>query len=123
LNLTTSQNNVFAQFFLAYKASNRHADDAVAVAWQGWVHKNLNDGKNNPLEGRYSLQLIYEWSSYRLCVIVIVPLVLSFALGLWYMIKTGDVVTAWTIALYIVTAAAGEFPGLHILGGVIMTNF
>jgi len=120
LNLTTSQNNVLAQFFLAYKASNRHADGAVAVAWQGWVHRNLNDGKNNPLEGRYSLQLIYEWSSYRLCVIVIVPLVLSFALGLWYMIQTGDVVTAWTIALYIVTAAAGEFL-MSVLGGVILT--
>lgn len=41
---------------------------------------------------------------------MIVPLVLSFALGLWYMLQYGDVVTAWTIALYIVTAAAGKFP-------------
>jgi hypothetical protein len=109
LVLTTSQKAVLSQFFLAYKASNRHSDDAVAIAWQGWVRRNLNSDKNNPLEGRYSLQLIYEWSSYRLCVIVIVPLVLSFALGLWYMLETGDVTTAWTIALYIVTAAAGKF--------------
>jgi len=121
LNLTNSQNAVLSQFFLAYKASNRHADYEVSIAWQGWVHKNLNGGKNNPLEGRYSLQLIYEWSSYRLCVIVTAPLILSFALGLWYMIKTGDVVTAWTIALYIVTAAAGEFSQLQVLDGMLLT--
>jgi hypothetical protein len=98
-----------SQFFLAYKASYRHSDDTVAIAWQGWVHKNLNDSKNNPLEGRYSLQLLYDWSSFRLSFVVIIPLLLSFVIGLWYMVDTGDVVTAWTIALYIVTAAAGEF--------------
>lgn len=66
------------------------------------------------------MQLIYEWSSYRLCVIVIVPLLLSFVLGLWYMLKTGDVVTAWTIALYIVTAAAGKLSGM-VFGVRVLT--
>lgn len=133
LFLNASQKTVLAQFFLAYKASKHHSDEAVAIAWHGWVHRNLNDTKNNPLEGRYSLQLIYEWSSYRLCFIVLVPLLLSFVLGVVYMIETGDVITAWyvdhpdpsaslslsinagfidkvnrTIALYIVTAAAGK---------------
>jgi hypothetical protein len=79
------------------------------MAWQGWIHKNLNGGKNMPLEGRYSLQLIYDWSSYRLTIIVAVPLLLSLVIGFWYMNSQGDVVTAWTLALYIVTAAAGEF--------------
>ena len=37
------------------------------------------------------------------------------------MIETGDVVTAWTIALYIVTAAAGKFSEHELLGGVILT--
>lgn len=97
-----------SQFFLAYKASYRHSDDTVAAAWQGWVQKNLNDNKENPLEGRYSLQLLYDWSSFRLSFVVMVPLLLSFVIGLWYMLRTGDIITAWTIALYIVTAAAGE---------------
>jgi hypothetical protein len=74
----------------------------------GWVQKNLNDNKDNPLEGRYSVQLIYDWSSYRLIITFCVPLLLSLVLGFWYMAKTGDVVTAWTISLYVVTAAAGK---------------
>jgi hypothetical protein len=106
--LNASQEAVLSQLFLAYSASYRHADGDVARAWQGWVHKNLNNSKNNPLEGRYSLQLIYDWSSYRLSAVVSIPLLLSLAIGTWYMMGQGDVVTSWTLALYIVTAAAGE---------------
>lgn len=108
LALTTPQKAILSQFFLAYKASYQHSDDTVAIAWQGWVQKNLNDNKNNPLEGRYSVQLIYDWSSYRLTITFAVPLLLSLILGFWYMAKTGDVTTAWTISLYVVTAAAGR---------------
>lgn len=60
-------------------------------------------------EGRYSLRLMYDWSSYRLSTVVAIPILLSLAIGFWYMHGGGDVVTAWTIALYIVTAAAGKF--------------
>jgi hypothetical protein len=107
--LNSSQEAVLAQLFYAYNASYRHADDDVARAWYGWVFKNLNDCKENPLEGRYSLQLLYDWSSYRLSTIVAIPVILSLAIGTWYMMGQGDVVTAWTLALYIVTTAAGEF--------------
>lgn len=109
LALTTSQKAILSQFFLAYKASHHHADDTVAIAWQGWVQTNLNDKKNNPLEGRLSVQLVYDWSSYRLTVTFAVPLLLSLVLGFWYMATTGDVTTAWTISLYVVTAAAGKW--------------
>lgn len=109
LALNASQEAVLSQLFLAYKASYRHADQDVAQAWEGWVRKNLNDSKDNPLEGRYSLQLMYDWSSYRLSTVVAVPLLLSLAIGFWFMNGQGDVVSAWTISLYIVTAAAGEF--------------
>jgi hypothetical protein len=98
---------ILCQFYLAYQASYRHSDATVARAWQGWVQDNLNEGKDNPLEGRYSLQLIYDWSSYRLTFIVVIPLLLSIGIGFWYQ-TVGDVVTAWTLALYIVTAAAGK---------------
>jgi hypothetical protein len=73
------------------------------------VHKNLNNGKANPLEGELSLRLVYDWSSYRLASIIGIPLLLSLVIGAWYMNGQGDVVTAWTLALYIVTAAAGKF--------------
>jgi len=82
------------------------------------VQKNLNDDKNNPLEGRHSVQLIYDWSSYRLTITFAVPLLLSLILGFWYMSKTGDVVTAWTISLYVVTAAAAVIALLAIIGSL-----
>jgi len=82
------------------------------------VQKNLNDDKNNPLEGRHSVQLIYDWSSYRLTITFAVPLLLSLILGFWYMYKTGDVVTAWTISLYVVTAAAAVIALLAIIGSL-----
>jgi hypothetical protein len=116
--LSISQQAILSQFFLAYRASHRHADDTVAKAWYGWVQKNLNVNKNNetklivskenPFEGRYSVQLIYEWSSYRLTIIFAVPLLLSLLLGFWLMVQTHDIVTAWTVSLYVVTAAAGK---------------
>ncbi|KAE8452819.1 hypothetical protein EG329_013091 [Mollisiaceae sp. DMI_Dod_QoI] len=118
LNLNASQEAVLSQLYLAYQASYRHEDDDVARAWQGWVHKNLNDGKDNPLEGRYSLQLIYDWSSYRLSTVVALPLLLSLAIGFWYMNGQGDVVTAWTLALYIVTAAAALIALMAIIGSL-----
>jgi len=40
-------------------------------------------------------------------MIVVIPLMLSIAIGFWYM-TIGDVITAWTLSLYIVTAAAGK---------------
>ncbi len=37
------------------------------------------------------------------------------AIGFWYMNGPGDVITAWTLALYIVTAAAGKPALLQLL--------
>ncbi|KAL5321700.1 hypothetical protein ACEPPN_009660 [Leptodophora sp. 'Broadleaf-Isolate-01'] len=118
LALNASQEAVLSQLFLAYKASYRHADQDVAQAWEGWVRKNLNDSKDNPLEGRYSLQLMYDWSSYRLSTVVAVPLLLSLAIGFWFMNGQGDVVSAWTISLYIVTAAAALIALIAIIGSL-----
>ncbi|KAN0112929.1 hypothetical protein V8E51_005880 [Hyaloscypha variabilis] len=118
LILNSSQEGVLAQLFFAYKASYRHADDDVTRAWYGWVAKNLNDGKENPLEGRYSLQLLYDWSSYRLSTVVAIPVILSLAIGTWYMMGQGDVVTAWTLALYIVTTAAALIALMAIIGSL-----
>jgi len=118
LILNGSQEAVLSQLFLAYRVSYRHADPDVARAWSGWVHKNLNNHKNNPLEGRYSLQLLYDWSSYRLSMIVAVPLLLSIAIGIWYMHRYDDVITAWTLALYVVTAAAALIALMAIIGSL-----
>jgi hypothetical protein len=97
-----------SHFIVAYKASYRHPDADVAKAWAAWVQKELNANSLIMFEGKYSLELIYSWSAVRLSVAVITPTLFSFAVGLGYMIKTGDVSTAWTISSYIVTAAGGK---------------
>lgn len=56
-----------------------------------------------------SLELLLGWCPIKILVVVILPVVLSLAIGTWYMQVTGDVQTAWTIASYIVTAAGDEF--------------
>ncbi|KAK0108926.1 hypothetical protein ONS96_002763 [Cadophora gregata f. sp. sojae] len=118
LALNASQEAVLSQLFLAYKASRHHADPDVAQAWEGWVRKNLNDNKENPLEGRYSLRLIYDWSSHRLSTVVAIPIFLSLAIGFWFMQYHGDVVAAWTLSLYIVTAAAALIALMAIIGSL-----
>ena len=94
---------------LAYKASHRHPDEDVTTTWTKWVQKELNGDNPIMLEGKYSLELIYSWSAVRLSVAVVTPTLFSLIVGLSYMIKTGDVSTAWTISSYIVTAAGGKF--------------
>jgi hypothetical protein len=106
---SAQEQNILSHFILAYNASHRHPDEDVTVTWTDWVNRELNGNKVIMFEGKYSLELIYSWSAVRLSVAVITPTLFSFAVGLGYMLKTGDVSTAWTISSYIVTAAGGKF--------------
>ena len=95
----------------------------MTQAWGNWIYENLNGGSHDPLgngssksldlEGDLSLELIYSWSALRLSFVVAVPLLLSLAIGIWYMKATGDVVGAWTVSLYVVTSAAGKTGSQH----------
>jgi hypothetical protein len=108
MSLSAQERSILSHFMVAYKASLRYPDDDVAKAWTKWVHKELNASNVIMFEGKYSLELIYSWSAVRLSVAVVTPTLFSFVMGLRYMIKTGDVSTAWTISSYIVTAAGGK---------------
>lgn len=81
---------VLRKFYAAYKLKRRSIpwfgkgewDQDVGKAWLGWVEKSLNEGKDGkegsaegakgPLEGRWSLELVYDW------------LVIFFSLNLWF---------------------------------------
>lgn len=70
---------VLRKFYAAYKLKRRSIpwfgkgewDQDVGKAWLGWVEKSLNEGKDGkegsaegakgPLEGRWSLELVYDW--------------------------------------------------------------
>ncbi|KAI9734849.1 MAG: hypothetical protein M1834_001928 [Cirrosporium novae-zelandiae] len=108
VDLPPEYKNTLKHFFRVYETCRRHPDKDVSKAWTQWVHRNFNLSQV-PMDGRYSLELIYDWSPIRLIVLVVFPVLFSFVVGLVYMLRTGDVSTAWTIASYVVTGAGGEF--------------
>ncbi|KAB8288214.1 hypothetical protein EYC80_010217 [Monilinia laxa] len=133
--LREEEKMVLRRFFAAYrdrggmgwmgKIGREEWDEDVGRAWMRWVAENLNGGRETsgegaggPLEGRWSLELVYDWCPYRLSAVVITPLLLSLIVGFWYMETNGDVITAWTLALYIVTAAAAIVALLGIIGSL-----
>ncbi|KAJ8062660.1 hypothetical protein OCU04_009182 [Sclerotinia nivalis] len=132
--LREEEKMVLRRFYAAYKGkmvrglpgfAREEWDEDVGEAWMKWVGSNLNGGKEEtgeeaggPLEGRWSLELVYDWCPYRLSAVVITPLLLSLIVGVWYMESNGDVITAWTLALYIVTAAAAIVALLGIIGSL-----
>ncbi|KAL4937625.1 hypothetical protein BDV06DRAFT_226765 [Aspergillus oleicola] len=93
------------QLFWDYKTSKYDIGDH----WLAWVDSQLNRREN-----KYALRLVLRWSVTRFVIWGVTPLLLSLAIGFWYMYKphTPDadpvavVQTAWTLSSYIVTAAA-----------------
>jgi hypothetical protein len=105
--LSEQHARTLSHFFRAYQESRWHPDEDVSKAWTAWIQKNLNANKV-PMEGKYSLELVYDWSPFRVSVLLLFPVLFSFGTGLGYMLKTGDVSTAWTISSYVVAAAGGK---------------
>ncbi|KAL4863124.1 hypothetical protein BDV12DRAFT_177894 [Aspergillus spectabilis] len=71
-----------------------------------------------PFEGKYSLELVYGWSAMRLAFAGPIAVFLSLVDGLGYMLSTGDVSTAWTIASYVITTASAVIALVAILGSL-----
>jgi hypothetical protein len=84
-------------------------------AWEEWVTGNLNDDDNNPRHtsenSEYSLECYFSYSPSGIAFAILIPFIISVVAGITYQAKTGDVrlQTAWSIASYIVTAAAGKW--------------
>lgn len=98
-----------AELYRNYRTEKQDYQDR----WMDWIHQNFNGGSMNPEMGIYALQLRLKWSPIKLVIWSMFPILLSLAIGLWYMLNpqpTEDYVavvqTAWTMASYIVTTAA-----------------
>jgi len=81
--------------------------------WGAWIQTHFNNASDDPEEGTYALQLVLSWSPVKLVLWSSAPILLSLVVGFWYMFRAfpGEdhvavVQTAWSIASYIVTAAA-----------------
>jgi hypothetical protein len=81
--------------------------------WLLWIHQHFNNSSKNPENGRLTLELKLRWSVYKVVIWGVIPILLSLAIGFWYMYsdhgEVDDVAVAeaaWVIASYIVTASA-----------------
>lgn len=85
----------------------------IVKAWARWVHQELNAGSHDVRGGKYSLELILEWSATRIIIVVLFPVLLSLAVGLWLNAEDwtdlATIQTAWGTASYIVTAGGRKF--------------
>ena len=53
---------------------------------------------------RHALQVVEGWSSLRIAIAGSLPAVISTIVGIVWSVRGGDVVTAFTVALFILTA-------------------
>ncbi|RYP41381.1 hypothetical protein DL767_001019 [Monosporascus sp. MG133] len=85
-----------------------HVSKAVTQAWADWIHQTLNNTSQDVLEGTYSVEIVLDWSVNRISVVVLLPVLLSLAIGLWLNSKDwtdlATIQTAWGTASYIVSA-------------------
>lgn len=81
--------------------------------WLMWIHQHFNNGSKNPEMGRLTLEFKLRWSVYKVVFWGVVPILLSLAVGFWYMFSDHGEVdgvavaeAAWVIATYIITTSA-----------------
>jgi hypothetical protein len=65
------------------------------------------------LNGTYALELVPDWSVARISIVVLLPVLLSLAIGLWLNASAwtdlATIQTAWGTASYIVTTGGCKF--------------
>ena len=113
------------QFYNAVQGSRFHTYPAYtpqdSKEWAEWVYQNFNDNQKYPFRSELSLKLIIRWSPNRMIFAATFPLLLSLAVGFWYMALSGaedGTSAAWTIASYIVTAGAFLIALLAVLSSL-----
>lgn len=74
--------------------------------WAQWVHNNMNLNYSSPFRSTLALRLDLRRFQTRIGTAVLVPLLVSSAVGGWYTWMYNDAGVAWTIAGYIVSVGA-----------------
>jgi hypothetical protein len=84
--------------------------------WLMWIHEHFNNGSKNPAMGRLALEFKLRWSIFKVVFWGIMPVLLSLAIGFWYMYAEHEGVdevaaaeAAWVIATYIITTSARKY--------------
>jgi len=124
IKLTDHEEQILIQLTKAYKSWQRH--DNMNEKWMEWIHTNLNDSCNKTMTpyspfrfpeersptSHLSLEIILGWSAIRISLVVLIPVILSLIIGIWFQSRNWTdlttIQTAWTIASYIVTSGGRE---------------
>ncbi|KAE9371032.1 hypothetical protein N431DRAFT_483649 [Stipitochalara longipes BDJ] len=101
---------------------NWHVPHHITQAWANWIHQTLNNGSHDVLNGMYALELVLDWSMTRISIVVLLPVLLSLAIGLWLNASNwadlATIQTAWGTASYVVTAGGLLAALLGILSSI-----
>ena len=86
----------------------------VAQAWADWVHETLNQSSNDVnVEETLSIEVFLGWSTFRISFVVLLPILLSLGIGIWFnRMDWSDLLTiqtAWGLASYAVTTGSCKF--------------
>ncbi|KAK4042608.1 hypothetical protein C8A01DRAFT_33269 [Parachaetomium inaequale] len=108
--------NGLADLQLFLDTYNRHwygVPSEITLAWAAWIHQALNNNSHNVEDGTYALELVLDWSVARITFVVLLPVLLSLAVGVWLNARDwtdlATIQTAWGTASYVVTAGGCEF--------------
>lgn len=108
LQLNKDDNETLRIFHRAYTAWS----PSKSKEWAAWVQENLNSRKLRsglgPPSRAICLEMVIDWCPTRISIVVLVPVLLSLIIGIWYQSKDPNdmntIQTAWTIASYIASA-------------------
>jgi hypothetical protein len=115
IEMTVEEEMTLTSLYGAYGSWTLDKED-----WAMWIHESLNydcfDPLGIPLEHTLSLEIVLGWSLFRISVVILAPILLSLALGLWFQSKNindlATVQTAWSIASYVATAGGRKLSQL-----------
>jgi hypothetical protein len=84
-----------------------------ALIWANWIHQTLNNSSLDVVDGTYAIEVVLDWSATRISIVVLFPVLLSLAIGLWLnsaaWTDLATIQTAWGTASYVVTAGGCKF--------------
>lgn len=97
----------------------------IALAWANWIHQTLNNNSLDVVDGSYAIEVVLDWSPTRISIVILFPVLLSLAIGLWLnsvaWTDLATIQTAWGTASYVVTAG-GLLAALLVLSAALQMN-
>lgn len=83
------------------------------LSWAKWIHQTLNKNSLGVPDGEIALEIVLGWSVTRISIVVLVPVLLTLAIGIWLNSRDwsdlATIQTAWGTASYIVTSGACKY--------------